>query len=129
MEGLAGYTRNRSDFAALARSGTAIMSPLPQSGTTPRANANAIMGTAGAALGATLAGPPGAIGGALAGLAATTVGPGMAGRVLMSSPVQRYLGNQAATNAMAALGDSSISIPGAIMAETRPGNYNAMLGY
>ena len=71
------------DFTQLAQDAQAILRPLPQSGTTPRALATAIP----------------------AALAAATVNPahllpiagGIAGgRLIMTRPVQAYLGNQAA---------------------------------
>jgi hypothetical protein len=84
------YARGRGDFAELARSGEAILRPLPQSGTAPRAAARAIP----AALVGSLAGPPGAA----AAAAAAVAGPAVAGRIGMSRPVQGYLGNQLAAH-------------------------------
>jgi hypothetical protein len=80
------YARGQGDFADLARSGEAVMKPLPQSGTAPRQNIQNIMSIIGSVAGGATAGLPGA----LAGIAA----PAVAGRVLMSRPVQAYLGNQ-----------------------------------
>ena len=80
------YARGQGDFADLARSGEAVMKPLPQSGTAPRQNIQNIMSILGSVAGGATAGIPGAI----AGIAA----PAVAGRVLMSRPVQAYLGNQ-----------------------------------
>jgi hypothetical protein len=85
-QGRRAYARGQGDFADLARAGEAIMKPLPQSGTAPRLAANAIP----AAIGAMVGGGEGAIAGTVAGAAA----PGIAGRALMSRPVQAYLGNQ-----------------------------------
>lgn len=88
-----GYARGRGDFADLARAGEAVLRPLPQSGTAPRQNMQHVLqllGTiAGGGAGAA-GGPAGAVAGAAAGLAA----PAVAGRVMMSRPVQAYLGNQ-----------------------------------
>lgn len=81
------YARGNGDFSDLARAGVSIMSPLPNSGTAQRVNAQAMMSMAG---GAFAAGGPGAIAGALA--------PGLAGRALMSRPVQGYLANQRASH-------------------------------
>lgn len=78
-----GYARGQGDFAELARAGSALMTPLPNSGTGQRLNLAQILG---AGAGGTAGGIPGAIAGAAA--------PGAAGRVLMSGPVQAYLGNQ-----------------------------------
>jgi hypothetical protein len=87
------YGRGQGDFADLARAGEALLKPLPNSGTSPRANAMNILQTIGAIAGGgagAAGGPGGAALGALAGLAA----PAVAGRTLLSGPVQRYLGNQ-----------------------------------
>lgn len=62
------------------------MKPLPQSSTAPRQNIQNIMSIIGGAAGGAAGGLPGA----MAGIAA----PAVAGRVLMSRPVQAYLGNQ-----------------------------------
>lgn len=87
------YARGQGDFADLARSGEAIMKPLPNSGTSPREYMRHALSTIGSVIGGTAgsaAGPAGTVGGAVAGLAA----PGVLGRALMSGPAQRYLGNQ-----------------------------------
>ncbi len=77
------YARGQGDFAELARAGNALMTPLPNSGTAQRLNIAQLIG-AGAG------GAAGGYAGAIAGAAA----PGVAGRVIMSSPVQAWLGNQ-----------------------------------
>lgn len=87
------YGRGQGDFAELARAGEALLKPLPNSGTSPRANAMNILQTIGAIAGGgagAVGGPGGAALGAMAGLAA----PAIAGRGLLSGPVQRYLSNQ-----------------------------------
>ena len=92
------YGRGRGDFADLARSGEALLKPLPQSGTSPRHNVTHLLQTMGAIVGGgagAAGGPGGAAAGALAGLAA----PAIAGRALLSRPVQAYLGNQVMANA------------------------------
>lgn len=66
-----GYARGEGQFDELARAGATVMTPLPNSGTAQRMNAFHI-------LNAGLGGIPQAL----------------AGRVLMSDPVQRYLANQ-----------------------------------
>lgn len=83
------YVRGRGDLDELARAGAAIMTPLPQSGTAPRAYAQGMMQILSGAGGYGVGGPAGA--------AAAIATPGMMGRTLMSRPVQGYLGNQAAT--------------------------------
>lgn len=80
------YARGQGDFADLARAGEAIMRPLPQSGTAPRQNLQHALTLLGGAAGGAAGGFPGA--------AAGIVAPAVAGRVLMSRPVQAYLGNQ-----------------------------------
>lgn len=120
--GREGYTRNRSPFGELERAGVAIMTPLPQSGTAPRAGAQGLLTAAGAAGGAMVGGAPGALGGALAGYTANVLAPGLAGRALMSAPVQGYLRNQVGANAMADLSRFEA------LAAATPYLGNAMLG-
>lgn len=88
------YARGQGDFADLARSGEALLKPLPQSGTAPRLNMQHALQTLGTVIGGaagSAGGPAGAAMGAVTGIAA----PAAAGRLLMSRPVQSYLGNQA----------------------------------
>lgn len=80
------YARGQGDFADLARSGEALLKPLPQSGTAPRQNMQHVLSLLGGTVGGAAGGFPGA--------AAGIVAPAMAGRALMSRPVQAYLGNQ-----------------------------------
>lgn len=86
------YVRGKGDMAELANAGNAIMKPLPQSGTTPRAIASnigkVVLGSA--AGGAAVGGPEGAAGGALA----PFVLQALLSRGLNSKPAQRYLGNR-----------------------------------
>lgn len=84
LHGQRNYARGRGDLANLARSGEAIMKPLPNSGTAPRAGAHALLTLGGSAVGNF----PGAV--------AAFAAPSLAGRALMSRPVQSYLANQAA---------------------------------
>lgn len=84
MHGRRNYARGQGDLAELARAGEAIMKPLPQSGTAPRAGVHTVM-TLG---GGVAAGAPGSI----VGFAA----PPLLGRAMMSRPAQAYLSNQAA---------------------------------
>lgn len=83
------YVRGQGDFAEIARAGNNIMAPLPNSGTAQR---NMTGGMTGGAVGLAATGSPIAA-------AATVLGPGLAGRALMSSPVQKYLANQAVSPA------------------------------
>jgi hypothetical protein len=87
------YAKGRGDLSELARSGEAIMRPLPDSGTSSRISARnlgaSILSALGAGAGSTV-GPAGAIAGALAG---ATV-PAVAGRAMLSGPGRAYLGNQ-----------------------------------
>jgi hypothetical protein len=91
QQGGRAYVRGQGDFADLARAGEAIMKPLPNSGTAPRAyvaNLPTAM-IAGATAGGSLAGPIGAAAGGALPLAAPVVG-----RALLSRPVQSYLANE-----------------------------------
>jgi hypothetical protein len=93
-QGRRNYGRGQGDFADLARAGEATMKPLPNSGTASRLNAQnmgaGLLSVIGGGAGAAAAGPLGAMGGALLGMAT----PLAAGRTLMSRPVQAYLSNQ-----------------------------------
>lgn len=88
------YARGKGDLSEIARAGEAIMKPLPQSGTAPRAAAQATFNSLAALGGNSVAGIPGA----LAGVAA----PAISARVLMSRPMQNYLSNQRMTGPIAA---------------------------
>jgi hypothetical protein len=82
-----GYARGQGDFAELAKAGQAVMSPLPNSGTAAR--------TAVRNLGSPMLAGGGALAGGIPGLVAGLAAPTLAGKALMSAPVQRYLANQA----------------------------------
>jgi hypothetical protein len=71
------YARGEGPFSELARAGSAIMKPLPDSGTAQRLKALSLLNDA-------------------------TLGivPAFTGRALMSRPVQAYLGNQVLSNAL-----------------------------
>lgn len=90
------YARGKGDFAELARAGEEILSPLPQSGTAPRAQAHRL-----ASLFAGLGGAGGYAAGdvstAIYGATAGAAVPAVMGRTLMSRPVQTYLRNQRMT--------------------------------
>jgi hypothetical protein len=88
-----GFARGVSDYTDLAKAGQHILTPLPNSNTAIRAAVRSVGIPVGSAnLGGLVAGLPGA--------AAGIVAPYVAGRTLMSAPVQRYLGNQAAAGAI-----------------------------
>lgn len=84
------YLTGQGDLTQLAKAGAATMRPLPQSGTAPRAAITSAPAVAGAAVGSAFGGAPEAAAAAAAGLAT----PGLAGRVLMSQPMQMWLRNQ-----------------------------------
>lgn len=65
------YARGQGPFSELSRAGSAVMSPLPNSGTAQRANAFSLLNNL--------------TGGIV---------PAVTGRAVMSRPVQAYLGNQ-----------------------------------
>lgn len=83
-----GYARGQGDFSELAKAGQAMMTKLPNSGTAQRMAAQGVAAALLGGGGSAVAGP--------VGLAAGLAGPALIGRALMSGPVQRYLGNQAA---------------------------------
>lgn len=81
-----GYARGEGDFAELAKAGQTLLTPLPNSGTASRVNARNIGAGVLAGGGALTAGLPGMVAGMVA--------PTVAGRALMSRPVQSYLANE-----------------------------------
>lgn len=85
------FVRGKSNFTDLAQAGQSVMTPLPQSGTAPRAAVRAIPAMIGATAGSIAGGPAGGGLGALGGVLA----PALMGRAVMSPAVQRYLSNQA----------------------------------
>jgi hypothetical protein len=87
-QNLRSHARGKSDFSELAHAGQAVMSPMPQSGTAPRA----WMRNVPAALMGAMAG--GASFGTVGAGIGAALGPLVAGRALMSGPVQAYLRNQ-----------------------------------
>ena len=90
------YARGLGDLDELARSGQAVMTPLPNSGTASRLAVRGLMTTPAAAGGAIAGGYSGDVLMGLAGAAAGAAVPAVAGRALMSGPVQSYLTNQIA---------------------------------
>jgi hypothetical protein len=90
------YARGDGDFAELARSGEAILKPLPNSGTAGRLKAQGLTTAIPSILGSGVGGTAGGIPGALAGAAAGAVTPQLLGALIMSRAGQAYLGNQIA---------------------------------
>lgn len=80
------YGRTEGDFDELSRAGQ-ILSQLPDSGTAGR--------TAARNLGSPLLAGGGALAGGIPGMIAGIAAPAIAGRTLMTRPVQAYLANQA----------------------------------
>jgi hypothetical protein len=87
--GATGNAQSATHLNELARAGNEVMSPLPQSGTAPREAIRALTMAIGAGLGHSAAGVEGALPGAMAAAAA----PAVAGRAIMSAPMQAWLGN------------------------------------
>ena len=87
-QGRAGYARGKHPYEDLAQAGVSVLTPLPQSGTAPRAMAQGLLTLGGAGV-AGGAGSDAVTGGVLG-----MVGGALAGRALMSRPVQRILSNQ-----------------------------------
>lgn len=85
------YARGQGDFADLAKAGQAVMTPLPNSGTAARMAVRN--------LGSPLLAGGGALAGGVPGFVAGLLAPKVAGKALMSAPVQRYLSNQAVSGA------------------------------
>lgn len=80
------YATGQGDLADLARAGAGTMAPLPNSGTAPRQNIQHLIQMMSGGGGMAAGGGMGAVAGLLA--------PSIAGRTLMSGPVQSWLGNQ-----------------------------------
>lgn len=105
-QGRRAYARGQGDFADLARSGSMLLSPLPDSGTAGRLKAQNLAAMGPVLGGALVGGGAGAYqsggdaSGMLMGAAAGAAAPRLAGRALMSRPVQAYLSNQVATQAL-----------------------------
>lgn len=90
------YVRGQRDQGELARAGQEILTPLPQSGTAPRQNAQNFLNALGALGGGWAGGGPGA----LAGMVGQAGLQGGMARTLMSRPMQNYLSNQLLANAI-----------------------------
>lgn len=106
-----GFATGANEFTKLAKAGQAIMTPLPNSGTAQRMAAQGIAAAIMGGVGGAGAGP--------VGLAAGLAGPALAGRALMSKPVQSYLANQVATG-------MSDPLKRAIMTAILTGNTSAL---
>ncbi|TXN43585.1 hypothetical protein [Methylobacterium sp. WL7] len=91
----AAYVRGQGDMTDLARAATAI-APLPNSGTAPRSMAQHALTVLGSAGAGAMMGVPNET--ALLAAAAGLGAPALAGRALMSAPMQAYLGNRLLTN-------------------------------
>lgn len=113
IENRGAYARGEGDFADLARAGAGVMGSMPQSGTAPRAAVHMIASLLGGGLGT--AGGLG-IGSGLGAALGATAGPAIAGRALMSRPVQGYLGNQVATPMLRNLNPRQAAIVNALIA-------------
>ncbi len=96
MEGIQGFSRGRGDFTELAKAGSNVLAPLPNSGTPARLAAMGALNTLGLVGGALTGGPVGAALGA----AGQQIAQGLGARAVMSRPVQRYLGNQTRARAI-----------------------------
>lgn len=112
-QGKRAYTQGMGDFADLARSGVAAMTPLPNSGTAQRLKA---AGTGIAPiLGAALGGTGGNVIGATVGAAAGAALPGALGKLMMSGPGQRYLTNNAWTAPLNLPANAAVPTGGALL--------------
>lgn len=87
------YVRGQGDFADLARSGVATMTPPPNSGTASRQAARALGMGIPTVVGAALGGQSGALG-SVVGATAGAATPYLFGKAVMSNPGRRYLTNQ-----------------------------------
>lgn len=92
------YVRGSGDFARLARAGAEVMPSLPQSGTAPRLAARAVPSLLGAAVGAGTGLGQGDLQTTIMNTAIGAAVPFGLGRALMSGPVQKWMGNQAAAS-------------------------------
>jgi len=107
------YARGEGDFSELARAGAGVMGPMPQSGTAPRVAMHTIASLIGAGVGG--AGGAG-VGSGVGAAAGAIAGPSIAGRALMSRPVQGYLGNQLMTPALRNMNPRQAAILDVLMA-------------
>lgn len=111
--GKRGYVRGQGDLNPLARAGVETMTPLPQSGTTPRAMARAMVSVPavfGAGAGGAMGNIPGAVMGGLAGAAI----PKAAGAAILSGPGRAYLSNNVLSGPAVRASDFSAPMIGTI---------------
>lgn len=119
-QGTRQYVRGQNELGNLARAGEAILKPLPNSGTPARlmaAHATDMLTrmAAGAGAGGFIGGMPGAVAGATAPFVPATMA-----RILMSRPVQGYLGNQALAPAIGAYNAARVPAIGRLPQATMP---------
>lgn len=105
MQGVKQYTEGKGDFTKLARAGSAILRPLPNSGTAQRSAVASGLAAVGSIAGG---GPIGALSGVAV--------PAVIGRALMSKPVQTYLKNQTAP-ALASRNPASVGSAAQILSQ------------
>lgn len=110
------YARGEGDFSELARAGSGVMAPLPNSGTAQRTGIQAVISALGGAAGFGVGNVPGAV---VAGSAAAAA-PAAAGRLLMSRPVQAYLGNQLLARELERLPRAQQVVIRALLSQQRP---------
>jgi hypothetical protein len=96
QQGRRAYARGQGDYAELARSGEAVLKPLPNSGTSPRTDARNMLAVPQAIVGGSLGyGATGDWEGAVAGAALGGLSRAAMSRAVMGPRGQRYLSNQA----------------------------------
>jgi hypothetical protein len=95
-QGKRNYVRGSGDFARLARAGAEVMPSMPESGTSSRLAARGVPALLGAGIGAGMGVSSGDVGDIATNAAIGAAVPYVAGRALMSAPMQKWLGNQAA---------------------------------
>jgi hypothetical protein len=110
VEGKRSNVRGRGDLTDVAHAATSVLNKLPQSGTAPRSLVQSVPAVLGAALGA-----PGGVGTALLGAAAGVAAPAVAGRVLMSGPVQRHLAYERLVGAAAPVSNTRRALVNAVL--------------
>lgn len=99
-QGARAYVRGHGDFSDLVHAGNEVLTPLPNSGTAQRLHVQHMLAALGAIPGMVTGSAEhsvaGMLGGHYGGAAAGTVLAPVAGKILYSAPVQRYLTNQVA---------------------------------
>lgn len=116
-QGRRNYARGQGDFTDLARSGVALMMPLPNSGTPGRLSAqNLGMGISSLLGGAAGAASGGGSEGTMAGMIAGALLPRAIGRAATSRVGRAYLANQTATPMLNAADPRTAAVVAALMA-------------